>query len=97
MMTRQIELVFFEGCPHADEARRRLRRVMDQSGLKTEWQEWDTGKEGTPGAYLGFGSPTILIDGRAVGGGTPGSGMGCVVEGAPSEEAIQDALRATPQ
>jgi len=96
-MIRQIELVFFEGCPHADEARLRLRRVLVQSGLEAEWREWDTGKGGTPVAYRGFGSPTILIDGRAVSGAVAGSGMGCAVGGAPSEEAIHEALRVASQ
>ncbi|HMU62437.1 MAG TPA: hypothetical protein PKA66_11690 [Gemmatimonadales bacterium] len=96
-MIRRIELVFFEGCPHANEARLRLRQVLAESGLEAAWQEWDTSDGGTPLAYRGFGSPTILIDGRAVGGGIVGSGMGCAVGGAPSEEAIHEALRVAPQ
>ena len=51
------------------------------SGLEPEWREWDTGEAKTPEAYRGLGSPTALVDGRDLGGGTAGSGMGCVVGG----------------
>ncbi len=87
-MTPRVELIHFEGCPHAAAARQELRRALEQGGLEPQWSEWDTGADNTPEGYRGFGSPTVLIDGEAVGGGTPGSGMGCAVGGAPSAEAI---------
>lgn len=95
-MKPQVELVYFEGCPHADEARRRLQHALKASGLGPEWREWDTAKAKTPEQYRGFGSPTVLVDGRDVGGGTAGSGMGCVVGGAPSVEVIVKALQGGP-
>lgn len=92
-MIPRVELVYFTGCPHADEARRRLRRALEASGLVPEWDEWDTGQSGTPEQFRGFGSPTVLVNGRDVGGGAPGSGMSCVISGAPSVQAIADALQ----
>jgi hypothetical protein len=88
-----VELVYFEGCPHADEARRRLARAMTSAGLDARWDEWDTGLPSTLDRYRRFGSPTVLIDGTDVAGGVEGSGMGCVVSGAPATEAILSALK----
>jgi hypothetical protein len=91
-MTPRVELVYFEGCPHADETRRRLAQAMTSAGLEARWDEWDTGVPSTPDRYRRFGSPTVLIDGADVAGGVEGSGMGCVVGGAPATEAILAAL-----
>ena len=92
-MTQRVELVFFEGCPHVAEARRRLRSALSQAGIPPHWDEWDTGKAGTPKSYLKFGSPTILIDGKDISGGTEGSGLGCVLDGGPEVAVIVEALR----
>ncbi len=88
-----MELVYFEGCPHAGAARNRLREAMVAVGLDPTWDEWDTGRDTTPVAYRRYGSPTILLDGRDIGGGTEGSGMGCVVGGGPALATIVGALR----
>ena len=93
-MTARTELVFFDGCPHADSARARLHEALTSLGLEPKWEEWDTGLATTPAAYRRFGSPTILCDGRDINGGVEGSGMGCVVGGGPSLDVITSALRA---
>ena len=92
-MTLRVELVYFEGCPHAAEARRRLTRALSSAGLDTSWEEWDTGRAATPERYRRFGSPTVLIDGADVAGGVEGSGLGCVVGGAPAADVILTALQ----
>lgn len=92
-MTPRVELVYFEGCPYADEARRRLRRALELTGLVPEWEEWDTQLSQTPERFRGFGSPTVLVDGRDVSGRGPGGGMRCVVGGGPSVEVIVKALQ----
>ena len=92
-MTTRMELVYFEGCPHADAARSRLREAMTVVGLDPKWDEWDTGRDTTPGAYRRYGSPTILLDGHDIGDGAEGSGMGCVVGGGPALATIVGALR----
>lgn len=91
-MTPRIELVFFEGCPHVEEARRRLAQALGAVDLPLTWDEWDTGLTATPATYSGFGSPSILVDGRDVSGGTAGSGMRCVVGGAPAVAQIVAAI-----
>lgn len=92
-MTPRVELVYFEGCPHAHEARRRMTLALTAAGLEGSWEEWDTGLPATPERFRRFGSPTVLVDGIDVAGGAEGSGMGCVVGGAPAVEVILSALR----
>lgn len=92
-MIKRVELVFFEGCPHADAARVRLREAMTAAGLDPKWDEWDTGRDTTPDTYRRYGSPTILLDGRDIGDGAEGSGMGCVVGGGPALATIVGALQ----
>ncbi|MEP7380601.1 MAG: hypothetical protein ABI910_02890 [Gemmatimonadota bacterium] len=94
-MTPHVALVYFEGCPHADEARRRMAQALTAAGLDSRWDEWDTGSPATPEPYRRFGSPTVLVDGTDVAGGVEGSGMGCVVGGAPAIDDILAALRST--
>ena len=92
-MTPRVELVYFEGCPHAHEARRRMTLALTAAGLDSRWDEWDTGVPATPEKYRRFGSPTVLVDGTDVAGGAEGSGMRCVVGGAPAVDVILSALR----
>jgi hypothetical protein len=56
----QIRVVYFEGCPHADEARRRLLEVLgDGSAIEMRCVADASEAERE---HL-HGSPTILIDG----------------------------------
>ncbi|MEX2180883.1 MAG: hypothetical protein WD771_02495 [Gemmatimonadaceae bacterium] len=97
MTDPSIDLVYFEGCPNADEARRRLRTALQAVGLPATWSEWDSRAESTPERLRRFGSPTVLIDGRPVGEAAEMVGAGCVVAGAPSTEALTAALRGARQ
>ena len=92
-MNPRVELIHFEGCPHADEARRRLKLALAAAGLDQAWDEWDIGRAATPETYRRFGSPTILVNGTDVAGGAAGTGMGCVVAGAPAVGMILSALQ----
>ena len=85
--------MYFEGCPHVAEARREMSRALRQWSLPPTWREWDTSSPDTPELFKGFASPTVLVDGRDVTGGTTGSGAGCVVAGAPRAEVIIAALK----
>ncbi len=92
-MTPHVELVYFEGCPHAEEARNRLREALALLQLPPAWTEWDTERVHTPSTYRRFASPTVLVDGVDVSGGVEGAGMGCAVGGGPTAEVIVRALR----
>ena len=65
-MSKRVDLVFFEGCPNAAEARQRIEGALAQLGLPKSWDEWDTMQPETPEAYTRFGSPTVLVDGKDV-------------------------------
>lgn len=92
-MTTRIELIFFEGCPHAELARVNLRAALDRSGVQTAWQEWDQLDPGSPEHVRQYGSPTILVDGRDVAGEEGATAaLACRAGGAPSIASIQAAL-----
>jgi hypothetical protein len=94
MTSKRIELIVFDGCPHADAARRNLREALHRAGMSPQFTEWDSLAERTPAARRGFGSPSILIDGVALGGSVTGTGAACAVGGAPSVDVVLAALRA---
>lgn len=93
MTTGRIELVYFEGCPHAQLARENIRKATEGSDVVVGWQEWDLDDEGTPERYRRHASPTVLVDGVDVTGAGRGPvAMACRADGAPSVEAIAAAL-----
>lgn len=88
----QIDLVYFEGCPHAHAARERLRSALASAGLAARWTEWDTESAATPAHLRGHSSPTVLIDGVDVERKALTDGAGCAVSGGPSLEVLSAAL-----
>lgn len=94
-----VELLFFPGCPHIEAARGQLRRAFEALGVAPAWREVDVTAPEAPEAVRGYGSPTILVDGRDVTGAPPGDGRACRVYlgsdvvGAPPLSAVVEALR----
>lgn len=89
MSERTVELVYFDGCPNVDEARKRLRSALGQMS----WREWNLSAEETPERFRRYGSPTVLVDGRDVTGEGDGSeAMSCRADGPPATEVLRDAL-----
>lgn len=89
-----IELVYFEGCPYAAEARRRLAQALEALHLRPAWREWDLGGDGVPDRVMGYASPTVLVDGHDVAGDAGlGAGLRCAAGGPPAVEAIIAAVR----
>ena len=94
MNTPHIELVYFEGCPNASQARENIRAAVEASGSPLEWSEWNLMAESTPGDFRRYGSPTVLIDGQDVTGeGTGAVAMACRADGAPSVALIAERLQ----
>lgn len=96
----RVQLLYFPGCPHVDEARERLQHALATSGTKATVEEIDTTAAMTPEPLRTWGSPTILVDGVDVAGEKAAGGACCRLyagdsgsRGAPSEEAIRAALR----
>lgn len=89
MTDATIELVYFDGCPNADAARRNLRTVLGAEG----WTEWNLSHPETPERYRRYGSPTVLVGGRDVRGeGGAVAAMACRADGAPGAHEIRRAL-----
>ena len=94
MKTPRIELVYFDGCPNAPQARENIRAAVEASGKLLEWSEWDLAAESTPESFRRYGSPTVLIDGEDVSGeGAHTAAMACRADGAPSVCSIAEKLR----
>lgn len=98
----RVQLLTFSGCPNAEAARRTLRAVLASAGISASIEEVDTDAPDTPEPLRGWGSPTILIDGKDVGGLQAPSGSGCRLYrdeegrllGMPAEALLRSALHA---
>ncbi len=98
---KTVELLVAPDCPNVPAARTELRRAMRKAGLRPAWTEFDVTSAEAPEHVLGFGSPTILVDGRDVSGAAPSQGtascrvyLGSAVRGVPALETIVRALAA---
>ena len=92
-MNVTVELVYFGACPNVGSARQALGDALRAMGFPPEWQEWDQENPRAPDRVRGYGSPTVLVGGRDVRGGSPGSeGLACRADGPPSVEEIRRAL-----
>ncbi len=67
----RVELIYDADCPNVAEARRALLEGFAQAGLPPVWTEWDRRAPESPPHVRPYGSPTILVDGRDVGGWNP--------------------------
>lgn len=89
-----IELIFERSCPNINAAREQLRLALLRLGLNLPWQEWDQRDPTAPEYARRWGSPTILVNGRDVGGEQAGVGDCCRIyhnpdhRGTPSAEDI---------
>lgn len=99
----EVAIVFASHCPNLGLTRRRVRAALVSLDLPLRWKEWNTESPDTPSFARNYASPTVLVDGRDVGGedGAPGADS-CRIypadqgsaERAPSVEAIARALAA---
>jgi len=72
-----VELVYDRSCPHAEAARAHLSKAFARAKLTPSWSEYLIGGLTIPRHARGYGSPTILVDGRDVSGAAPGSDTCC--------------------
>ena len=73
----RIQLLSFPGCPNVGAAREMLCAVLASAQIDETVEEVDTTSPDTPETLRGWGSPTILVNGRDVGGQEAPSGAGC--------------------
>lgn len=96
-----IDLLHFAGCPNVERTRANLRAALGETGLSEAWNEFTTDAVDLPVYARGYGSPTILVNGREILGASPSdspavcrlypSGFGD--HGAPAVSVIVAALR----
>ena len=64
----KIDLVYEKTCPNVEAARSQLLRAFAKAGIQPCWQEWELRSPDAPSHVHGYGSPTILVNGRDVSG-----------------------------
>ena len=97
----RIEFLYEKTCPNITDARDALRLALEQAGLPQEWREWERNDPAAPAHARQYGSPTILVDGRDVGGEEPNDEPSCRIyanepgrnRGVPSVGQIMIALK----
>jgi hypothetical protein len=91
-----IQLLYFEGCPNLEPARLALRDAMAAEQIDDSVDEIDVESPTAPEALRGWGSPTILIDGKDVAGAARSTASSCrlYANGAPSVDEIRARLAA---
>lgn len=97
----KVELVYEQTCPNIEAARLALLSGFAAAGLTPRWQEWEVSMPDAPAHVHGYGSPTILVNGRDVAGGpVVGDDYCCRVyahgtanKGVPAVADIERALR----
>src|SRR5688500_14853118 len=96
---KKIQLLYFPDCPNAEPARAALREALAAERVDVEVEEIDISREDTSDALKGWGSPTILVDGVDIGGGSPAAAdagaASCRIYrgGAPSVAQIRENIR----
>lgn len=95
-----VDLIYDTDCPNVSSTRANLMRAFSKAAVTARWEEHRIGDPEAPQHVRGFGSPTILVDGRDVAGAERGQEACCrlydagsVTTGAPPVEAIATALR----
>lgn len=97
----KIELLYFKGCPNITLARKNLNEAFAKTAIAPQWDEIDLNEPNTPKELKGYGSPTILVDGKDVTGTVPlGESLSCrtyfnakgEIIGAPDAEIIVKAI-----
>lgn len=96
-----IELIYEHGCPGLTETRHALVAALTSLDMAPEWSEWERHDPGLPDHAQGFGSPTVLVEGRDVAGENPHGEAGCcrlyrAAQGysrSPTADMIRNALR----
>ena len=100
-----VELIYDAECPNVNDARSQLIRAFHEAGVPPKWMEWDRAAPETPAHARGYGSPTILVDGRDVADVAASDGAECCrvymaeggkFSGVPSVKTIASALSGLP-
>ena len=70
-----VELVYNKDCPNLAATRTNLLRAFAEAGMPARWTEWEQSSPEAPARLRGFGSPTVLVEGRDVAAAQPVEGL----------------------
>jgi hypothetical protein len=73
----KVDFIYDEDCPQVEPARQQLRKALESCQLPLNWTEYKIGDTHMPDYGKGYGSPTILINGKDLVGLTPTSDKTC--------------------
>lgn len=99
-----VEFIYDHDCPNVSMTRTQLLLAFSETGILPCWKEWERSDSRSPEYVRGYGSPTILINGKDVAGVAPTNGTSCCrlypgssgdMQGIPPVELIASALRTT--
>lgn len=93
----QVEVFYEETCPNVVGTRTNLIRAFSSAGLVPRWREYRLGAPDAPPYAQGYGSPTILVNGRDLEAREPDEHPACRLYaegGVPRVELIERALLA---
>lgn len=101
---KRVTLLYDRDCPNVEAARANLQAAFARLGVLPRWDEMDQSSPDAPAEWRGYGSPTVLIDGRDAAGRAPeGQSASCRIyihdgkrANAPPVDLLVDALRSTP-
>ncbi len=94
----KVELICDADCPNVAETRANLLQAFAAAHIEAEWTEWERSSPSIPAYVAGFGSPTVLVEGRDVAGESPREHISCCrlyasaegrYSGAPSVELLK--------
>jgi mercuric ion transport protein len=94
----RVELIYDTDCPNVAETRTNLLGAFAAARVEAKWTEWERSSPSCPAYVAGFGSPTVLVEGRDVAGENPGGHTSCCrlyasaegrYSGAPSVDLIK--------
>lgn len=72
-----IELVYEKTCPNIGASRTQLLKAFHELDITPKWKEWEVSEPETPDHIHGYGSPTILVNGKDVTDAEPDSDDMC--------------------
>ncbi len=61
-----VELIYDADCPNVAATRSLLIKAFAETGVSARWREWERGTQESPAHVHGFGSPTILVNGKDI-------------------------------
>lgn len=92
-MSALVEVLTFEGCPHAEPALELVKRVLADSGAGATVRRVDVPDAEAAAAERFLGSPTIRVNGRDIEPGVASATRTCSPAGSTAPRAVSRASR----